>query len=80
MSELSAASPLQEYVVHTTDGRKLVWSASDMDSLFRQLTYRGHQALKVQLFSEYEAEQRNIEGQQDLHHEHNERIEKGDAA
>lgn len=77
---LTAAVPTQEYYVLTDTGQTFVWSAADMNDLFRQLTERGHRATKVQLFTEYEADCANIECQQQLADELDRVIEKGDAA
>lgn len=58
MSEVkTAAVPLVEYRVETQCGRIFAWSAPDLYWLFNRLTERGYQAKKVQLWSEFEAEQ-----------------------
>lgn len=58
-----------EYLVLTKCGRRFAWSSPDMESLFRDLTFRGYEATFVQPMSEYEAEIEAKEQQEDLMHE-----------
>lgn len=70
-----------EYLVLTECGRRFVWSDTDLESLFRSLSFRGYKATFVQLYSEYEAEQHRKEEQEKLTAEHIADVEKGaDAA
>ncbi|MEK8131396.1 hypothetical protein WMW72_26145 [Paenibacillus filicis] len=46
-----------EYHVKTKCGRNFVWSAPDMDYLFRSLTFRGYTAVEVMTLDEYERQQ-----------------------
>jgi len=68
--------PLKEFVVDTECGRHFIWSAFDLESLLRDLIYRGYRATFVMELSEYEAEVAKKEAQEELHHEHREAIEK----
>jgi len=46
---------LVDYLVITKCGRRFGWKAFDMDSLFRDLQFRGYVADFVKPMSEYEA-------------------------
>jgi hypothetical protein len=56
----TAASPMIEYHVETECGRNFCWSASSLESLFRDLISKQYYATRVMLQSEYEAEQDRI--------------------
>ena len=66
--------PLKEFVVDTECGRHFIWSAFDLESLLRDLIYRGYRATFVMELSEAEVAKK--EAQEELHHEHREAIEK----
>lgn len=58
-----------EYLVLTKCGRRFGWPAFDLESLFRDLTFKGYESTFVQPMSEYEAEIQAKEQQEDLMHE-----------
>jgi hypothetical protein len=75
MNELTAAVPVQEYRVITTMDRILSRSACDEGDLLRMLVREGHFARHIELWSDWEARDKQAEP----HEEHN-RITEEEAA
>lgn len=58
-----------EYRVTTTDGKTCSWSAVDEEQLRRDFFERGRLIQKVEIWSEWEAEQKRIDEEQKFRHE-----------